>query len=265
MLLYPRSKNQELGFGPDIPKSFSSLEEARNSLDFQWNGCLRVQEAEATTESRLEMTERFFGKFQSWSAAFHAFLKQSGSKLSSRDLKGAAVLSLSRRYAAMHFDRNSMAFSTDQTGWDQYGAEHEGMVSLAATILEASDNTTGASSGCAPSFSLDMHIIAPLYCVAHRCRDPVIRRKAISLLYATPRQEGIWNSILTARVAQRLMEIEEAGLGRIQSCSDVPEWARITGVNVQFDLEECQATIEYGYQGKDLRGTMRPITDIIQW
>ncbi len=264
MRLYPGCKNQELGFCPDIPKSFSSLEEARNSLDFQWNGCLRAQEAEMTTESRLATTRKFNEKFESWSAAIHAFLKQSASNLNSRDLKGAAVLSLSRRFAAIHFDRNLTAFSTEQTDWDKYSAEHEEMVSLAATIHEASVSTTGASSGHAPCFSLDMNFIAPLYSVAHRCRDPIIRRKAISLLYAVQRQEGIWNSILTARVAQRLMEIEEAGLGEVRSCKDVPEWARISDVSVRFDLEGCRGIVEYSQQRNPSKAMGR-ITDVIQW
>lgn len=264
MRLYPGYKDQELGFCPDIPKSFTSLEEARNSLNFHWNGCLRAQEPEMTTESRLAMTREYNEKFGSWLAAFNAFLKQSAANLNSRDLKGAAVLSLSHRFAAIHFDKHLMAFSTEQTGWDKYIAEHEEMVSLAATIHESSVSTAGASSGYAPCFSLDMNFIPPLYSVAHRCRDPIIRRKAISLLYAVQRQEGIWNSILTARVAQRLMEIEEAGLGDVRSCKDVPEWARISDVTVRFDLEECRATIEYSQQRKPLEAMGR-ITDVIEW
>ncbi len=265
MTLLPRSKNQEVGFSPYIPNSFSSLEEARNSLDFQWNGCLKVDEANTTEERRLDMTRKYHGSFPKWSAAFHAFLEQSASKLDSRELKGAAVLSLSRRFAAIHFDGNLMAFSTEQTCWDKYRAEHEEMVSLAATILEASVSTTGAISRCAPSFSIDMNIIAPLYSVAHRCRDPVIRRKAISLLYGVQRQEGIWNSILTARVAERLMEIEEAGLGEIQSCDDVPEWARVTDVHVHFDQGGCQATIEYTQERSVLNKVVGRTIDVIRW
>ena len=264
MLLHPRPNNAESGFGPNIPKSFSSLEEARNSLDFHWNGCLRVQ-AKRNLDNPLEMTNNYPKIFQQWSAALHVFLEKSASSFDPTDVKGAAVLGISHRLAAMHFDKDLMAFPREQIGWDKYRAEHEEMVSLAAAILEASPSTPGAASIGAPSFSIDMNIIAPLYSVAHRCRDPYIRRKAISVLYAVPRQEGIWNSILSARVAQRVMEIEEVGLGTVQSCFDVPEWAGISDVDVHFDLESRQATIKYCRRQSALEKAMETVTDIIQW
>ena len=264
MLLYARHNNSELGFGPSIPNSFSSLEEARNSLDFQWNACLSHLEKHGNME-RLAATKKHYRLFQRWSASFHTFLEQPTSKLNSRDLKAAAVLSISCRFAAIHFDKNMMAFSHEQLSWDKYRAEHEEIVSLAAKILEVPGSDTIASSKCAPSFSIDMNIISPLYSVAHRCRDPLIRRKAISLLYAAQRQEGIWNSVVTARVAERLMEIEEAGLGEIKSCEDVPRWARITSVHVDFDLQECRGTLEFCRQRSALEEVAEKITEVIEW
>jgi len=265
MLLHPRSTNRELGFGPEIPSSFCSLGEARNSLDFHWNGCLNTSNAKGNTDNQLEMTQRYRRIFQQWSAAFQAFLEQSASELSLRDVKGAAVLRISHRLAAMHFDSNMMAFAAQQTSWDKYRAEHEEIVSLVATIVEASPNTTGTEYQGAPSFSIDMNILAPLYSVAHRCRDPVVRRKAISLLHATPRQEGIWNSTLVARAVERLIEIEEAGLVEINSCHDVPESSRISDLEVNMDLEKRQATIGYARYQSVLKETPKTIIEVFQW
>jgi hypothetical protein len=62
-----------------------------------------------------------------------------------------------------------------------------------------------------PTFSLSLGIIAPLYIASSRCRDPAIRRRAIHLLSISNRREGIWDSLLSAQVAQRILEIEEAG------------------------------------------------------
>ena len=264
MVLSSRPNNHEIGFGPSIPSSFSSLDEARNSLDFQWNSCLASLGNNEGTE-RLMATNKYHKIFQQWSASFHSFLGQSTLNLDSRDLKAAAVLSISRRFAARYFDRNMMAFSGEQLIWDKYRTDHEEIVSLAAIILGVSDSDTPTSSSLGPSSSFDMGIIAPLYSVAHRCRDPRIRRKAISLLYAASRQEGIWNSNLTARVAERLMEIEEAGLGDVRSCDDVPKWARITSVDVHFDLEECRATIEYLRPCSELEETCERIIEVFEW
>jgi len=53
-LLAPRKAIQP-GFCPDIPKTFSSLEEARNSLDYNWNLCQqRADDFEHTDSFRQE-------------------------------------------------------------------------------------------------------------------------------------------------------------------------------------------------------------------
>ena len=161
------------------------------------------------------------------------------------------MLRISHRFAAIHFDSNMMAFAAEQTSWDKYRAEHEEIVSLVATIVEASSNTTGTEHRCAPSFSIDMNILAPLYSVAHRCRDPVIRRKAISTL--------------VARVTERLIEIEEAGLVEVNSCHDVPESSRISDLEVDMDLEKRQATVGYARYQSVLKETPRTIIEVIQW
>ncbi len=80
---------------------------------------------------------------------------------------------------------------------------------------------------------------------AHKCRHPVIRRKAVALLYSSPRQEGVWDSILTARVAERLIGIEEAGLGKVTRCEDIPDWARISDVEVSFNRQGRVGTVRY--------------------
>ena len=68
------------------------------------------------------------------------------------------------------------------------------------------------------------------------------------MLYAFSRQEGIWNSVLTARVAERLIGIEEAGLGIVTCVADVPDWARISNVDVKFDHQGCLGTVRYSRQ-----------------
>jgi hypothetical protein len=61
-------------------------------------------------------------------------------------------------------------------------------------------------------FNLNMGLIVPLYFVAGKCRMHSVRRKAIELLRVRERQEGVSNSFMAAKVAERLVEIEEEGL-----------------------------------------------------
>ncbi len=48
--------------------------------------------------------------------------------------------------------------------------------------------------------------------MAVKWRDVGVKRKAIRLLRASRRQEGVLNSLLTAGGAERILEIEEMGL-----------------------------------------------------
>ncbi len=83
------------------------------------------------------------------------------------------------------------------------------------------------------------------------CRDPVIRRRALSLLRRAPMQEGVWSSQAAWRVSRRIVELEEAGLGVVvRSCGDVPEHARIEATSAVVDGEERRATVEYWRQGR---------------
>ncbi|KAK0611229.1 hypothetical protein B0T14DRAFT_439375 [Immersiella caudata] len=59
------------------------------------------------------------------------------------------------------------------------------------------------------SFTVDMGFIPPLYFTAFRCRVPRLRRLAIQLLVSAPHREGIWDGVVTAAIARRIMEMEE--------------------------------------------------------
>jgi hypothetical protein len=63
-----------------------------------------------------------------------------------------------------------------------------------------------------PRFSFDIGIIPALHVTATKCRDPVVRREAIDLMFASPRQEGMWDGVLSARIGRWIVSCEEEGL-----------------------------------------------------
>ena len=90
-----------------------------------------------------------------------------------------------------------------------------------------------------------MGVVPPLYFVALKCREPVVRRRAISLIKKAPERESIWKSLPTARIAERVLQLEETGLAQPQvpcaNCGTVTlpeESKRIHDVEV---LEEIPA------------------------
>ncbi|OCK86259.1 hypothetical protein K432DRAFT_387935 [Lepidopterella palustris CBS 459.81] len=112
------------------------------------------------------------------------------------------------------------------------------------------------SSHATPSFSpsFELSPIVPLFVVATRCRDPILRRRAIALLARARRREGVWDSIGAAAVAVEVVKIEEGleevevgdsvggggvpgldsrgwlPLGRIREAAEIPESARVGDV-----------------------------------
>jgi hypothetical protein len=94
-------------------------------------------------------------------------------------------------------------------------------------------------SSSKPVFSLDIGIVTPLYVVVSRCRDPAIRRRGLQLLASCNRREGIWDSTLAARVAERIIAIEENGATShpVLYASQIPEYARIRDLHTKFGAD----------------------------
>ena len=279
MLLKKYPREIEKGFCPEIPAAFSSLVQAKNSLDYHWNtrleflndlegdtGCAVVDghrplDALGTIEAAREL---MFDVVDRWLVAYRAFLQKHGRSLDGRKMQAARTLEISHSLAMMYLKVSTTYSNNDVTAWDWFTEDFEHIVDLATLILKSS-NGDKFTKNRGPDFTLDMGIVAPLFVVASKCRHPIIRRKAVALLYAAPRQEGIWDSVLTARVAERLIGIEEAGLGNVDRCEDVPDWARIAEIDVKFDLQERLGTVKYSRQRSKLDKVRDTIVESVRW
>jgi len=274
MPLRNEASDKAPGFCPKIPAAFSSLEEARNSMDYRWNICIHLlgdiephdtYEKWELIEPHLEANRQSFSiAVREWLAAFQAFLQKKGKSLDNKSLQAARTLEISQRFMMIYLEVSTFDVLTDETAWDRFTSRYEHIVELASLIVKsmACDHISQKQG---PEFSLDTNIVATLYAVAHHCRDPVVRRKALSVLYAFPRQEGIWNSVLTARVAERLIGIEEGGLGIVTCVGDVPDWARISNVDVKFDHQGCLGTVRYSRQRSRHDKVREEVMKTISW
>ncbi|KIV84055.1 hypothetical protein PV11_06029 [Exophiala sideris] len=122
-----------------------------------------------------------------------------------------------------------------------------------------------------PTFTMSSGVVPHLYMVTARCRDPVVRRQGLRLLRASNRREGLWDSQLTARVAERVMLIEEhnarciLGLGEdepLTNCSQIPLRARITVTGTQFG-QNREGTVRYA--SRDPSAPEIQMTEKIYW
>ena len=287
MPLEVHSKPSEIGFGPHIPTCFTSLEEAQNSFCYHQNRCLKESHDldtavlrrnpasllvdDAYIESYIQSRDAIREVLHCWSSAFEAFIVTTSATMGSKALQGAMVLNINHRVASLNIDINKQSRLQNPNNWDPFSRECAEIVDLVTSVIKMHDNGTDCPTSRSPLFSMDMNTVFPLFNIVHRCRDPTIRRRAIALLYSPPRQEGLWHSVITARVAERIMTIEEAGLGEVKSCNDVPEESRLAEVDVQLDLQgrkgylKCsrrQRTGQHIYVAEPL---LEVLEEIIEW
>ena len=173
-------------------------------------------------------------------------------------MKGVKVLQM---YRLLAWTTLSVNPRDDQTGWDEFRPVFEEIINLAAAIVEVDNSASDRTA----IFSTDMGITGALYEVVARCRHPVLRRKAIAVLNHGLRQEGIWNSFLTAKVAERVMKIEEQGCGEVKNEADVPDWARISNVSPVFDAVARRATLTYSRSDSRFDFVRKTVEEIIEW
>lgn len=116
---------------------------------------------------------------------------------------------------------------------------------------EILDLTNRLSSMPTSTFTADMSVVAVLFFVAAKCRHPVLRRRAISMLEAAPRREGIWDSVKAASTARQIMEVEEEAMPwEILSEADVSLSARVHGLRYDVSNIDCEWGLKHIVAGE---------------
>ncbi|KAJ5752263.1 hypothetical protein N7520_009180 [Penicillium odoratum] len=185
-----------------------------------------------------------------WATGLDEFLDAHSASLTDRERRGAAVLQLRKIECFIMLDTLRPEGELDpgeNIQWDRYYSAFEQMVILGESIVEFSSSLPSSSQ---KTFSLDLSIIAAMFNVASRCRDPHIRRRAIRVLRTAAVQEGVWNSGFVATIAEKWIEIEEEGLGVVNSHEDVPVSARLSHFLPVFDVDQPSALIQRLYEEK---------------
>jgi hypothetical protein len=228
----------------DNPLSFSSIEEAKNA--YEYGICLytRSRPAQlscdqeryhATIEAHISLCAAVLSNFY---LALQKLTESRGASVTATESIAISVLQLHLLNSYVQFHAEFLP-PTHQLPWDQFMPQMKEMVALGEKII----SFTLANGGQTTVFCLDMGIIIPLYTVASKCRDSTIRRKAIALLRSTSRQEGLWNSWLVARAAERIVEIEESIL------EGTDDGLNPASVRPILHLDERGCRLQYGGKG----------------
>ncbi|KAL2067285.1 hypothetical protein VTL71DRAFT_1709 [Oculimacula yallundae] len=119
---------------------------------------------------------------------------------------GALILSLNQKTTLIML---STVHNSSEMVYDAFTEDFAYIVRTCQTIVASQDAIHLPRN---TRFSFDTGIVPPLHVTASKCRDPTIRRAAIALLFASPRQEGMWDGVLSARIGRWLASCEEEGL-----------------------------------------------------
>ncbi|PSK60308.1 hypothetical protein B9Z65_458 [Elsinoe australis] len=215
------------------PESFRSITDAKDSLDLFYYRLACGGSEEIDDEETLKRRgRRILG---AWFEAFHNMLRRRETPLSSDEQHAADVVSLQHLLYVMALNLKQTGTKQDDMLWDKYTSVFERLVSLAESICGMNMATTTYDTPARSRFTLDTGLVAPMYDVACRCRDPFIRRRALRILCSSVRQEGIFQGGLAALIAQDVINIEEEGIAFARTCADIPVEARISFVIRTFD------------------------------
>ncbi|KAK6434540.1 hypothetical protein LTR95_009277 [Oleoguttula sp. CCFEE 5521] len=228
---------------PTPTDHFNSLDDARSSLidlirGTQFIACDAVWNA-SLDKSQAQERAHLLGCLQDWNDRFSTMLT-----VEARALK-AQILTLRIWYLVSKAPM-VVGWKGGELRWDALTDLFNELVSCGEQLLAGL-----AMKATAGSFGFDLGYIAPIFFTVERCRDPVIRRRALSILKAEVRQEGVWESSGAAKVAERWMLIEEAGL-EVKVANDIPEWHRLQYVDVALETPLKRALVVFKLSPADL-------------
>lgn len=229
-------------------------------------------------------------QLQQWDRAFQPLLEaRRRPGISNTERAGIDVLKMMHIMASILF---LMSFSSSEMEFDNFTPQFKEIVKLAEEVvvdeeLTLAQQRCGSIASCRhkemqhagyqfpglvshqpgayraedsylhikASFALDLGIVPPLFVVATKCRDRKLRREAIRLLMSSPRREGMWDSILSGRVGQWIMDLEEDGLSpytgalKPAAAEIVPDSQRVMVKEILFDMQRREATLRCGTRG----------------
>ncbi|KAK5457907.1 hypothetical protein LTR20_008654 [Exophiala xenobiotica] len=128
------------------------------------------------------------------------------------DSDAKAIYSYILMYWAVCYTSLAACASRSEIVFDGYRDHFVAIVEHAEIYLRY--NSAGTAADQLLISGLEPGIIPPLYFCAMKCRDPVLRRKAVTLMRSAPRQENLWAFLAPERVAEKvILEEEEGGAG----------------------------------------------------
>jgi hypothetical protein len=206
-----------------IPENFTTLDEARDSMNQATSGLFRMFymiDPDLPYSAHPEifpLYDKYSKQLADWSTAFERFMEANFSKLSRKQVRGAAMLKLQHTTVdimasiappCIEDPRPRAEILSDLAITVPYLGHFEAIVKLSRSLIAASEEDS--KNGRSPlNFSADVGVTGPLYYCGLVCPDPALRSAAIDLLRRYPRREGMWDSVSLERLIRGYWAIQE--------------------------------------------------------
>ncbi|KAI0099171.1 hypothetical protein GGR51DRAFT_552188 [Nemania sp. FL0031] len=253
----------------DAPISFSSINEAKST--FENGACLFSGSLDAKlSDDTIQLPSRLMNDPRSHLAklmskfwlAVHELMQSKRETFMPREELAAAVLQLNVLVTWVSFEVELQS-SNSSSAWDSFKLQVEEMLQLGEKIasLVSGDNNGGNIT----SFTLESGYIIPMYAIASSCRDLTIRRRAISVLRSVSRQEGLWNSLLAAQAAERIIEIEERELRETGICADTLATFELFSSRPLLRIDASGGRLHYTLNARGENSSQEVVEEVFSW
>ncbi|KAH7249214.1 hypothetical protein B0J15DRAFT_561547 [Fusarium solani] len=201
----------------EMPKAFGSFQQARHHLDALLIGAVRLSEDFESDNYKcpgdihqLATLER---ASSAWIRVYEASLQDLLSQSNHRTIYGVFMLRMFHTMASIMI---STALAPHECISDKHSEQFASIIDQTLKMWNMNGFAVGGPfeghrSVTGPRVTFDLGIISPLYYTAVKCRNPRLRRQAIGLLTVAPYREGIWSSVVVAKIARVVVNMEEDG------------------------------------------------------
>lgn len=232
--------------------AFRSLDQAADHLQILVAQVMGLRNAEQEMYFTGEMPpppppsikNNLLGELETWSSLFENMLQQGNSH--ETDAEAYPLIPLLRLQYTIIWTLLSSHGSAREMEYDNFLPQFQQCVALADDLVAAHERYSGSLK---PTFTPEIGVLPVLYIIGVKCRHPVVRRKVLSILRRQPIREAVWDSFSTARVVERIIEIEEGmsekGLIRSMEQIDVSQrvealsWIQESSIRVDITYTFC--------------------------
>ncbi|CAI7670129.1 unnamed protein product [Penicillium pancosmium] len=255
--------NIEEQFTPHLilfDSAFGSLDQAADHLQSLVSQVMWLRNTEQQTSPMgtvpplpSSLKGMVLGQLETWSSLFENLL-QRGHRSESAFETDRLVSLLRLQHTIARILLSTCHGPGGEMDYDNFLPQFQQCVALACEVAAAHQRYAGSSMS---TFTPEIGIIPILYIIGAKCRHHLVRREALGILRCQLIREASWDSIATASVVERVIEIEEGAGGEeqmVQCMEQIPIWERIEAlsfIHVPRGQSAARLDIEYTFCGRE--------------